>query len=153
MRLCRCARKVILLVLIAPGMMRAQAADESAEKAKIRALENIWNQAVVLRDLKTLDVLFDADLAYIGSDGALMTKAEFLALVRSFHPQGLATNINNIQIHDDTAVVNGTYRFKELRNGTLLVQEGRFTNTWIYKGSSWVCVAAQDTPILPSAGK
>lgn len=115
-------------------------------------MENIWNQAEKLGDLKTLDVLFDRDLAYIDSDGALLTKAELLASIRSEHLQSLATETTSIQVFDDTAIVNGTYQVKELRNGKLLYSKGRYTDTWIYKGSSWVCIAAQATPILPAKG-
>jgi hypothetical protein len=140
---------LVLLALV--GSSNAQL-DDSAVKSRILAMENIWNQAEKLGDLKTLDVLFDRDLAYIDSDGALLTKAELLASIRSEHLQSLATETTSIQVFDDTAIVNGTYQVKELRNGKLLYSKGRYTDTWIYKGSSWVCIAAQATPILPAKG-
>ncbi len=140
------------LCLLLVGYTRAQVTDDGAVKSKILALENIWNQAEKLGDTKTLDFLFDRDLAYVNSEGALLTKAELLASLSTEHLQNLATETTSIQVFDDTAIVNGTYRVKEFRNGKLLTFQGRFTDTWINKGSSWICIAAQATPTLPTRG-
>jgi hypothetical protein len=54
----------------------------------------------------------------------------------------------NVQMFDRTAIVTGIYRSTEFRNGKTVAHRGRFVDTWVFKDSTWVCVAAQATPIL-----
>ncbi len=126
----------------------AQGPDESGARSKILALEHAWNQAEVFKDLKALDALFDNALVYVDFDGAVMTKAEFLSRVKSAHLQQVITQSMTVQVFADTAVVSGIYQSSEFKDGKTLVKRGRFIDTWVYKDSNWVCVAAQSTPIL-----
>jgi hypothetical protein len=126
----------------------AQDAEEAGARSKILALEHAWNQAEASNDLKALDVLFDSRLVYVDFDGARMTKAEFLSSVKSAHLEQMITESMTVQIFGDTAIVTGTYQSKEFKNGKPLVRRGRFVDTWVQKGPTWVCVAAQATPIL-----
>ena len=126
----------------------AQGVDESGSRSKILALEHAWNQAESLRDVKALDSLFDNQLVYVDFDGKLMTKAEFLLSVKTAHVEQVLTESMTVQVFGDTAVASGTYRSREFRNGKPLVRRGRFVDTWVYKASTWVCVAAQATPIV-----
>jgi len=128
--------------------LRAQNADESASRSRILALEHAWNQAESLKDLKALDALFDNQLVYVDFDGSLMTKAEFLLQVKVNHVQQVITDSMTVQMFGDTAIATGAYHSTEVRNGKLLMRRGRFVDTWVYKDKTWVCIAAQATPML-----
>ena len=117
---------------------------------KVLALENVWNQAVVHRDTKALDVLFDNLLIYVEYDGRLMTKAEYLASVRhsNANPDHVTTEGMRAQVYGSAVVVTGIYREKGVEGGKPFQRRGRFVDTWVYKDGNWVCVGAQATLIL-----
>lgn len=142
---------VLLMLIAATSPLLAQKPDESSARSKILALEHAWNQAEQLKDLKALDALFDNRLTYVVFDGSLLTKSEFLASVKTAHVGQVVTESMNVQIFGDTAIVTGTYRASDRRNGKFVMHYGRFLDTWVYKNSSWACVAAQATPILNAA--
>lgn len=131
----------------------AQSEDIDSARAKILALENVWNRAESAGDLKALGALFDNDLTYVEYDGTLFSKAEVLSRDKSKHLQQVVTQMTKVQFFDDTAIVNGIYRAKEFKKGRLIYEEGRFTDTWVYKDSNWICIAAQATPIVLASGK
>lgn len=137
-------------VLIFAGMaqtpMWSQGAEESAAATKILALEHAWNQAEAFKDLKALDALFDSALVYVDSDGALLTKAEFLRQVQSAHVAQVVTQSMMVHMFGNTAIVTGIYQATEIRHGKPTILRGRFVDTWMYRDSTWVCVAAQSTP-------
>ena len=139
---------LLLACAIAPAILWAQNIEERGDEAKISALERVRNRAEASGDLKALDALLDSELIYIDSDGSLMTKPDFLSKVKSAPPQRTIIVLTKVQVFEDTAIVNGTYQSKEFRNGKPLFRQGQFTDTWIYKGSAWVCIAAQNTLVL-----
>jgi len=139
---------LLILAGMAPALLWTQSGDDAAVRSKILALEHAWNQAEALKDLKTLDGLFDNALVYVDFDGTLRTKAEFLSRVKSAHIQQGLTESMTAQVFGNTAIVTGIYLDREIKDGKPILRRGRFVDTWVYKDSSWVCVAAQATPIL-----
>jgi len=137
-----------IIFLCAAALVGAQANEESATRSRILALEHVWNQAEQSKDLKALDNLFDNSLVYVDAEGVLMTKAEFLNSVKSARLQQVVTESMTVGVFESTAIVTGTYRASEFRNGKVAVRRGRFIDTWVFNGQTWVCVAAQATPIL-----
>ena len=125
-----------------------QADADEAARSKLTALEQAWVRAFSNGDVRALDTLSDAGLIYVDSDGGLMSKADLLIYSRMPHPQRLIVAFTKVQVFDDTAVVNGTYRSKEFKNGRTVVQNGQFTDTWLYRDSAWICIVAQQTPVL-----
>jgi ketosteroid isomerase-like protein len=144
------ARLVCLLALVGFGAsaLRAQGPDQAGVRSKILALEQAWNQAEALNDLMALDALFDNGLVYVDFDGTLMTKAEFLAHAKVAHVQQVITQSMSVQVFGETAIVTGIYLAKEFKDGKAIQHRGRFVDTWVYRNQTWVCIAAQATPIL-----
>jgi Domain of unknown function (DUF4440) len=145
------APKLVFALLLGNFVARpllGQDIDLAAQRSKVLALEHVWNQAEELKDLKALDSIFDNSLVYVDSEGTLLTKAEFLSRVKSAPLQQLTTQSMTVEIFDSTAVVTGTYQAIEFKNGKAVVLRGRFIDTWARRNSTWVCVAAQSTPIL-----
>jgi ketosteroid isomerase-like protein len=137
----------MIFVGMAQAPVWSQDADESAAGSKILALEHAWNQAEAFKDLKALDALFDNALVYVDPDGTMLTKAEFLSRVKSTPLQQVVTQSMAVKFFGNTAIVTGTYRATEIKRGKTLLLEGRFVDTWVFKDSNWVCVAAQSTPL------
>jgi hypothetical protein len=51
------------------------------------------------------------------------------------------------RVYGDSAVVTGVYRVRGTDNGKTYLRRGRFTDTWISRNGTWVCVASQYTLI------
>jgi hypothetical protein len=137
---------ILCFFTMAAGLCAQDTSDPTP--TKILALQHAWNQAETFRDMKALDALLDNDLIYLDCDGNLLTKSEVMARVKARQVQRVVTDAMTVQVFDDTAIVTGTYRSNELRNGRIVVHTERFTNAWVYKRSMWVCIAAQATQIL-----
>jgi ketosteroid isomerase-like protein len=118
--------------------------------SELLELENVRNQAVEQKDIRTLDLIFDSSLIYIDAYGSLLTKAQFLTQAKeaSGHPQPLVTQAVRVHVYGDTALIVGSYRAKGEYRGKGNRQLERFIDTWVLKKNTWVCVVVQATPIL-----
>jgi ketosteroid isomerase-like protein len=139
---------LILLVLTVPAFAQSGARAES-EQVKILALENAWNQTIQGKDRAALDMLMGADLVYVDYDGTLMSKADYLASVKSSpqHPARVVSEFMNVNLYEGVAVVNGIYRESGEKNGKPYMLRERFTDTWLRREDKWICVASQSTLI------
>jgi len=137
---------VCLLIGCAPASW-SQGADDSATRTRILALEHAWNQAEAFKDLKALDSILDNGMVYVEDDGSLLTKAEFLARVKSSHLQKVTTQSMSVVVFGDTAVATGTYEAQIFKDGKVKVARGRFVDTWAMRNATWVCISAQATPL------
>ena len=140
---------VILLLAICLPAAAQSTADVEAERTRILALENAWNRAEEHKDVKALDGLLASTLVYIDYDGTFMDKAQFMASIKapSLHPEQIVNESMTAHVYGDSAVVTGIYREKGVAAGKPYLRRGRFTDTWVYQNSTWVCVASQSTLI------
>lgn len=139
---------LLLATMVSPVAMNGQSAQDS-DSARVLALETLWNQAEVAKDAAALDHLLADDFTYVNIDGSLQNKAEFLDGIK--HPVEHIEIIGNdslkTHVYRDTVIVSGTYHEKGTLNGKPYVHRGRFTDTWVRQGSSWMCVASHSTLI------
>jgi ketosteroid isomerase-like protein len=143
-------RTIAVALLEAASLLAgAQETERSAAQSKVIALKNAWNQAEEQKDAKALDAILDNSLVYTDYDGIVMTKVDFLASVKApaRQPQQQVTESMNARVYGDSAVVTGVYRVKGAEKGKPYLRRGRFTDTWISRNGTWVCVASQFTLI------
>ena len=119
----------------------------SADETRILALENSWNMAQLHRDSKALDSLVADTFIYTDIDGTVMNKAQFLADNKDpdYKASFVANENEKVFSYGSTAVVIGTYHTKGTYKGKTFEHYGRFTDTWIYQGAMWRCVASHTT--------
>ena len=141
---------VIILACLAGACAWAQDAGAASSRSNIVALENAWDQAQEHGDAKALDGILDNALSFVDFDGKILTKAEYLARVKSnnTHMVQIVAEQMSVQMFGDTAIVIGSYRVKGEENGSPYLRRGRFVDTWVLIGGHWLCVAAATTPIL-----
>jgi hypothetical protein len=125
-----------------------QEENESGTAATIRALEREWVEGQSRNDNGALDLIFDNSLVYV-EYGNLVTKGEYLSRVKSASPAAsqIAMEPMTVRIFGSTAIVTGTYREKLVKSGTPDIRHWRFVDTWVYKKSVWVLVAAAAVPM------
>ena len=133
------------LVLVACALLvsPARSGDNEAEKSKLIALENAWNQAQLHADSRALEGLVSDQYVYTDHDGKLMNKSQFLADIQdpSFKTT-LSTNEDvRVFLYEGAAVVTGTYHTKGIYKHKPVDHWGRFTDTWLFQKGHWQCVA------------
>lgn len=135
-----------LALLMPAAALFAQSAPDS-DSARVLALETLWNQAEVAKDASALDHLLADDFTYVDIDGSLQNKAQFLDSIKhpAEHIEVIANDSLKTHVYRDTVIVSGTYHEKGSLNGKAYLHRGRFTDTWIRQGSSWMCVASHST--------
>jgi hypothetical protein len=133
----------LLIIGCALLVVPARSAENAAEKSKLIALENAWNQAQLHADAKALEGLVSEQYVYTDFDGTLMNKNQFLADIQdpSFKTT-LSTNEDvQVFLYESAAIVTGTYHTKGIYKHKPVDHWGRFTDTWLFRNGRWPCVA------------
>ena len=117
--------------------------------SKVIALENAWSRALEMKDTKAVDAILDNAIVFVDLHGRLMSKADVLADAKTAHTDQVVTESMNVSVHGNTAVVTGIIRQKGTQGGKPYLQRGRFTDVWMDKQGTWVCIASQLTLISP----
>lgn len=145
---------VVFLVFTCSIGVLAQSGSDAAIQSKVVALEQLWNQAYKSADIKALDSILDERIVLVNDDGSTQTKSEFLASVKSSAPQPTAQQQQvapeslSVHVYGNVAIATGVMRVKGIENGKPYTRRERFVDTWVQRGSSWVCVGTNATPVL-----
>jgi ketosteroid isomerase-like protein len=106
---------------------------------------------VQTKDTAGLDMLLAPELVYVGIEGKLMSKAEYLASVQSplERPARVTSESMKVHVFGAAAIVDGVYREDGIKKGKPYTLRARFVDMWIRRRDTWVCVASDGTPIGP----
>jgi len=126
-----------------------EASGDEALSAKVRSLETLWNQAEVNKDTQSLDHLLADSFIFVDVDGSLRNKPQFLISVtdRTEHITSIRNESMLDWVYENAVIVTGTYEEKGTSKGKPYSHHGRFTDTWVKRGSGWLCAASQSTLI------
>jgi len=132
-----------LWLLVCLGNVFAQGG-EAADKSKLIALENAWNQAQIHRDGKALNELVADTFIYTDWDGTVMNKAKYIADAKdpSVATSLVANEDVEVYFYPGVAIIAGAYHTKGTSRGRPFDHHGRFTDTWILFKDKWKCVAS-----------
>jgi ketosteroid isomerase-like protein len=121
------------------------------DQARILNLENAWNRSVQTKDTAGLDMLLAPELVYVGIEGKLMSKAEYMASVQSplEHPARVVSESMKVHVFGAAAIVDGVYRENGIKKGKPYTLRARFIDMWVRRRDSWVCVASDGTVMGP----
>jgi hypothetical protein len=140
----------LLLVLVCATSLSgsAQEAGEGDAAKAVRALEGDRARAQSRNDNHTLNLIFDNALVCI-ENGKLVTKGDCLLRVRSAHAnlQQIVPEAMTVRTVENTAIVVGTYRETDVKDGKSSSTRWRFVDTWVNKKGSWTLVAAAALPV------
>jgi len=140
---------LLFIVLCATStLVPAQHTEAGGTSATIRALERQWVMAQSHNDNRALDLIFDNALVYV-EYGKLVSKGEYLSRVKRVSSQSDTIGMEpmTVRTFGNTAIVVGTYREKEVKGGQSTIRHWRYIDTWVYKKSGWVLVAAGAAPL------
>ena len=141
--------KAILTIAIAVSLSvcaaKAQTSSQSAEGARVLALDNSWNRALETKDAKALDLLLADSFISIDIDGSMETRKEFLASLKApgyEAPSQAVTEQSKVDMYGDSAVVVGVFRTQVVHKGKSIARRERFVDTWVNVNQTWKCVAS-----------
>lgn len=138
------ALSVLLLpsVLLAPEMNSGS--PQSDDASKIVAMENLWNQMQLNHDAAAMEKMLDEDFVLTDYDGSLLTKNQFLDSIKDMNVKLTLEMSEGMKLHQhgNTVVITGATREKGTQGGKAFAHNGRFTDTWVRKNGTWLCVAS-----------
>jgi hypothetical protein len=119
----------------------------AAAREALLAVNTARFSAMVRSDLSGLDTLLAPELTYIHSDGALESKAQFLATLRTGRLRYEAITPYDLEerLYGETGVVTGRSAMRVRVGQDLLRFSIRFTAMYRREGRRWVLVAWQAT--------
>jgi ketosteroid isomerase-like protein len=131
------------------GTAHASTDGTEQQSSKLLVLEHLWNEAQVNRDSGALEALIADTFIDTEYDGETSDRTKFLSDIRDpkFKPNMLTIQEVKVNLYRDTAVVSGVYHAKGTYNTQAYEHTGRFTDTWIFEGGKWLCVASHSSLI------
>ena len=150
---------VVVFVMAAAGMVFGQAADTRKPsagtpptqdtEATLMKMERDAAAALMKRDVAGFGAIFADDATFTGPDGAVQTKAQLLADVKSGALVIQSTVISDFKVHvfGESAVATyattdkGKYKDRDVSG------RYRWTDVFVRRGGKWQIVAGQGTPI------
>jgi ketosteroid isomerase-like protein len=144
------------LVLAVSALVSAQAPEAGRAlpptqdtEAVLMKMERDAAAALVKRDLAGFGSLFSEDAVFTGPDGAVQTKAQLLADIKSGSLVIDASEISDmkVRVFGEAAVVTYTTTDKGKYKGRDISGRYRWTDMFVRRGGKWQIVAGQGTPI------
>ncbi|HZQ95806.1 MAG TPA: nuclear transport factor 2 family protein [Candidatus Sulfotelmatobacter sp.] len=139
---------LMLLVMALDIAAPAQDMADPGTVAVIRELEKQWTTGHASNDNRSLALIFDNALVYL-EYGHLVSKGEYLSRIKTQASSldRITMESSDVRLRGRTALVVGIYRETQVRSGKSTVRRWRFVDTWVYKTSGWVLIAAGAAPI------
>lgn len=142
--------KWIRIVPVAMAMSLAAApganpgTPQAEDATKIVAMENLWNQMQLNHDAAAMEKMLDDDFVLTDYDGTLQNKNQFLESIKDMSTKLTQEMSEGMKLHPhgNTVVITGATREKGTQNGKPFAHNGRFTDTWMKKNGTWLCVAS-----------
>jgi len=134
----------ILLVVLLPGMVKAQggtsAATEEEIKKEILKLEEERDQALMKNDGDWFERVFADDIAYTDGSGSMLTKAQVVGEIRSRERKWQAVRHDEYRVRvygNDTAVVSYRSNSTMERQGKVTTTLARTTDVYVKRDGKW----------------
>ena len=130
-----------LLLLLAPFLPAADADLEKAEKT--------WAAAITARDFQALDQVFAPDLIYAHSTGAIESKQDYVARLRSGAQRYDTVRHEKIRVvaHGNSAATHSIVRMIGSSNGKPFNDHLMVLHYWVNQGGRWRLAAHQSTKL------
>jgi ketosteroid isomerase-like protein len=128
----------------------ANAGHALGDAALLTYMENEWNEAYRTRNAAWFERNFADNATSIDSRGALLTKSEEIASLRTDRTavESMELSDLNVRVEGDVALVTGVNRIRGRdEQGRPMDRRVRFTDTFVRRDGRWVVLATQGTRI------
>jgi ketosteroid isomerase-like protein len=139
----RTVRFCVFLVGLLACLAMRDLAQEKPDAAAIRVLETKWVDAYKQRQIGSVASLLAEDYVITMEDGSTYGKTGFL----SYNAGPLRVDLAElgdirIRMHENIAVVTGTYHERGAANGKPYDYHDRLTDVWMKTGGRWQLIAS-----------
>jgi len=138
---------VVLVSFITSGVQPLVAAPQvSKDISAVKQTMADLTSAELRYDAKAVDSMLDENFIYVGNDGSLTSRADFIKLTdRKRNPLDLL-EITDVDFRTtgDTAIATGLIHEKGLFDGQPYEFRGRTLMTFVRKSGRWLCLAMHD---------
>lgn len=126
------------------GVLVAKRADQ--DNQAITRLMNDFADAERRYDKEAVSSMLDKDFIYVGNDGSLTRRVDFVRLTDEVVNPIDILDVTNIEVHvrGDTAIATGLVHEKGIIDGRGYDFKGRTLNTFSRQNGKWVCLAIHD---------
>jgi len=116
----------------------------NARPSTILGLENKWNAAYQRGDIAVMNSLLDDDFIITVEDGSTFSKPGYIAHSgdTTVHVSQSEMSDLKVRMHDNTAVVTGTYHEKGISKGKPYEYRDRFTDVWMNINGRWQVISS-----------
>lgn len=121
----------------------------AADQQAVIALERAWNDAFYAKDIAFIEGILADEFTATYDDGSRGDRARELALATAFDQQveSAVQEDFTVNVYGETAVAWFTLRLVGIRQGQRAEVAFRYTDVWVRRGGSWVCVSTQSTRV------
>ena len=121
----------------------------SGDEQAVRQFLNEAAAALGRNDAAALDRLYSDDWTFVNPSGAVMTKAQRLAALKSgeLKYESISIDEANVRMYGNTAVATGRATVKGQNKGQDISGQYRATTVLVKKNGGWQIVAQQSTRI------
>jgi ketosteroid isomerase-like protein len=131
---------------------KSPAAQQTASTAdEVKQMEKRYTDALMKKDLATLEKIWSHDYTFTNGQGKLLNKAERLENVKTGATEIQSTVERDVQVRvygGDAAVLVSDVTLKAQYSGKEASGDYRHTAVWIKGAGGWHLVANQITPIV-----
>jgi hypothetical protein len=148
--LTRIGRRRIVEELASAGRAsRCDAGQNRIMESEVRRAEERLRTGMLASDVTALDALVDDDLLFIAPTGALIRKADDLALHRSGAQRFTRLDLDDVLValHGNAAVTVVIANLAGEAAGVHFEGRFRYTRTWVRREQGWKVVAGSVCPI------
>jgi ketosteroid isomerase-like protein len=140
---------VLALTLASYHATPVAAAPAVATRARLAELVNQWTDALKSNDAERIAAFTAADWILIGADGSVMTRKDFLALIRSGSLQHnlMQFDPDRISVDGDVAIVSGIARSGGTFKGHPFATHERASDVFVLRKGRWRCLLTQLSPL------
>jgi len=143
------AGMLVVITHLCFGQAKPAAAnsDIGSIKEKLIRMEHDWGKAVIEKDFRALDRILADDWAAVGLRGKALTKADFIADLKSgaTATQSVEYGAINVRVFGDTAVVTGSNTERATYKGHDSTGRYIWTDVFVKRNNQWQLVASQYT--------
>lgn len=136
-------------ITCAAGASASEQPSVAADQQAVIALERAWNEAFYAGDIAFIERVLADEFTATYDDGSRGDRARELALSTAFNQQveSAVQEDFTVMIYGETAVVWFTLRLVGIRQGERAEVVFRYTDVWVKRGGSWLCVSTQSTRV------
>jgi ketosteroid isomerase-like protein len=140
-------RRIIPITIIA--LFATWLACSSGAEDEIRSAEKSWSAAVCSRDYAALDRIFHDQLIYAHSTGAIESKADYTARLKSGVQRYDAIDHKKmtIRVYGNSAVAHSIVQMTGESNGKPFNDQLMMIHFWVKQGGQWQLAAHQTTKL------